>query len=926
MAKDSDFIDVKNLTDEQINAMGNKDKAVAPTKESKLETVLNILSTLGITTPEEISRVLSSSPEVDGKGRPISDTGLQKDISDGIRNLVNIVTNPEPPPSISEQIAGIEYRQYPTGIVDSIKNVIRSFGLKEGTAQLNKLANLNIDPDKVESISDLITPKNIIALGENIAPTDLKGNKTKTQFSELQEYFDKYGKLPSQFGLLASSLKPSSIKDGKAIYDVIDSKNQDKYFSPLEISGIGSMLQQRDEEIDRENLDSELDSIDNPGKPMNTGKMPIGQINFGDNYKTFNKPNEYLSGTKSLASGINDTFGLAHYGHYDENGEWQAGVPDVEGNYIAKDRYNWNRDKNSGIQEILNMLNNPSSIRKQEDVEGVLQTIGPPDREKEGQELRIKIPVYNNNPMGQMDLIDRRGLENSPGMPGMYWQPEAFGTDDQGPSSQNTGTADPTWGDYPSEDPGYYDEDIDFKGGGQISQGLDNLYMNKRDSKQKLHNMMGFQSRQYGGGLDDAYMNSRSAFANPNANTAFANPNDPSAFIPDRFPVSSNKAGGLPTIYRANGGDFDFMDSYNQADIDAAMADPTDDGLGGVGGDGGLPGGSPAPAPAAPQGGDANFNTSGFPTDPNAGVFGRPGQTFSQIKGRLDGDKPDDGYTEVEYTYLNDIMAKTGMTISKAENYLASMMATPGGIAAMEKGFYDGYTGGGPAGTLDNFARGVSDNLGIQEIFKRDKKNKEEEDLLRDQAQGIEPSIFNSIKDKVMTYFKGNKGLETEESKQEFQDMLSREGATFEPIQKNMTQTAFGIANSALNPLSPIASILEFLTGATPMGTVISKEGVRFALDTTGTLTPEAFLMNAEVDYGNEATPKRRRRPIEQKITETVTEEEKESTPKDNNSPQIKASNIDKLKSYMNLTRKDLSTSKKDLAITDISITEKDFT
>jgi len=592
-------------------------------------------------------------------------------------------------------------------------------------------------------------------------------------------------------------------------------------------------------------------------------------------------------------------------------GKYYYGPPNLAGQRRITDNYNWHLGKGLPmIQEALTMLKDRGEQKNPESIKWLLETISSNSEGAKTPEINFNAPPPYEG--GGWNFDPRTG--------------EYLYSDGQGPSSQNTGTADPTWGDYPSEDPGYYDEDIDFKGGGQISQGLDNLYMNKRDSKQKLHNMMGFQSRQYGGGLDDAYMNSRSAFANPNANTAFANPNDPSAFIPDRFPVSSNKAGGLPTIYRANGGDFDFMDSYNQADIDAAMADPTDDGLGGVGGDGGLPGGSPAPAPAAPQGGDANFNTSGFPTDPNAGVFGRPGQTFSQIKGRLDGDKPDDGYTEVEYTYLNDIMAKTGMTISKAENYLASMMATPGGIAAMEKGFYDGYTGGGPAGTLDNFARGVSDNLGIQEIFKRDKKNKEEEDLLRDQAQGIEPSIFNSIKDKVMTYFKGNKGLETEESKQEFQDMLSREGATFEPIQKNMTQTAFGIANSALNPLSPIASILEFVTGATPMGTVISKEGVRFALDTTGTLTPEAFLMNAEVDYGKNIEPERRRRPIEQKITETVTEEEKESTPKDNNSPQIKASNIDKLKSYMNLTRKDLSTSKKDLAITDISITEKDFT
>ena len=657
------------------------------------------------------------------------------------------------------------------------------------------------------------------------------------------------------------------------------------------------------------------------------------------------------------------------------------------------------------------------------------------------------------------------------------------------------------------------DASVFMEEGGQISQGLDNLYMNRRDSKQKLDGMIGIQSRQYGGGLDDAYMNRRSAFAAPDANSAFASPMgqsglptiyrqeggdipitsvngqgirriiyrenggsfmddadaqayadvygpaDPGNVDPDEgsydsvtgmpsvttpqgtppptndgmgdagiplsplnnfminlqiknqkaaqekqagnqqyiqnttkaanmanvmpgipavsnaamvalqsqtpntpqrggvedpetslsqdkvssdksvsdltttefnslvgtlsdkmnnsqaskfsssisnndkvsdvvgkandvffnSPATNNKGfpndsltsynrksgGGLPTIYRESGGGMGY-EGAEQAYLDMAAEEEASygDGLGDVGGGGGLPGGSPAPAPAAPQGGtvgsDVDFNTSSFPTNPNAGVFGTPLQTFAQIKGRLDGDGPDDGYTQVESTYLNDIMSKTGMTITEAENYLASMMATPGGIAAMNQGFHGGYTGGGPAGTLDNFARGVSDNLGIQEIFNKDKKNKKEEDLLRDQAQGVEPSILNSIQNTVTRLLKGNKGLETEEGKQEFKNTLEREGFTYEPPVKNMTQTAFGIANSALNPLSGIAGILEFLTGATPMGTVISKEGVRFALDTTGTLTPEAFLMNAEVDYGNEATPKRGRRPVQQKTASTT--------------------------------------------------------
>jgi len=92
-------------------------------------------------------------------------------------------------------------------------------------------------------------------------------------------------------------------------------------------------------------------------------------------------------------------------------------------------------------------------------------------------------------------------------------------------------------------------------------------------AKQKLFqlidNMNGEDTlpMQYGGGLDDAYMDmSRRksiAFADPNANTAFASP---------------MSIGGLPTIYRASGGgDFDFglsaddmAEAYEAAGIDTS--------------------------------------------------------------------------------------------------------------------------------------------------------------------------------------------------------------------------------------------------------------------------------------------------------------------------------------------------------------------
>ena len=57
--------------------------------------------------------------------------------------------------------------------------------------------------------------------------------------------------------------------------------------------------------------------------------------------------------------------------------------------------------------------------------------------------------------------------------------------------------------------------------------------------------------KQYGGGLDDAYMNRRrsSAFAAPDATSAFASP---------------MSQGGLPTVYRFFGGTVDEVGGSNE--------------------------------------------------------------------------------------------------------------------------------------------------------------------------------------------------------------------------------------------------------------------------------------------------------------------------------------------------------------------------
>ena len=544
-------------------------------KDKQPTSFLGTLYKLAADISPEVRAVRDSSSEVNDKtGVELPNVGLQKFLNDNIRDIVRTITNPNKP--------------YGNNIIETaIKTITKEQGLKSTAKELNKFG-LKIDTDKVKDISDILTKENIISLGENLSQGKIG------PFSGLRDYYDRSiqdseldaidnpdksisGRLPSNVELLRSSYMPSSIKDGKAIYEDITSKNQDKYFSQKEIGAIGSILGQRDaEEI--------------------VGEMPIGEIDFGKDYKAPPALSEnYLTG-KPIEQVINETFGKASYGHYNENGEWQAGVPDVEGNYNVKDTYNWNRGYKSGLQTLFDVNQRPSKIREDDVIEGITQVTGPSSREDEGQKLSIKVPVYNNDPMGQMDLIDRRGLENSGGLPGMYWQPEAFGTDDSTDDSTDDGLGD-NFSEDDYSDLGYsddYNDSVFMEEGGQVSDGLDNVYMNKRDSKQKLYNMMGFQSRQYGGGLDDAYMNRRSAFAPPDVNSAFASP---------------MSQGGLPTIYRESGGGADYEGAAEDyadmaAQEEASSNSGADDGSDGY---------------------DWNFNQAGgynYQTDAKAGNLG----------------------------------------------------------------------------------------------------------------------------------------------------------------------------------------------------------------------------------------------------------------------------------------------------------------
>ena len=745
---------------------------------------------------------------------------------------------------------------------------------------------------------------------------------------KISDFYEKEGKLPAYAKLAARQFVPEGKesyldKDTEKVktrrtYEPITDVNRKEWFGDKEVEKIAGMLRERDSD-----------------RPV-MFKRSIGSIDSVD----------YDDEDKQIDSAL----GIFNYGHYDKTGKWQAGLPDLEGNYTIRDRYDWGRKYHSGINQILSLaqqaLVNPSRIGRNQ-IEPSMQVLGPQESKGEGRDIKFTVPTYKNDPMGIMNVMssrlgpykdyklsdrEREFYHNYLGLPSLTTNIVDDKTDEvksmvtplgQGDLPGFGWQEDAFMGDMPdaNEDPGYYDEDIDLRGGGQISQGLDNLYMKKRNEpKEKLYDMMGYKERQYGGGLDDAYMNRRrsSAFAAPDATSAFASP---------------MSQGGLPTIYRYYGGTLGEFSG-----IEENMGGPTsEEAAGGAGGtmpdpddwtdpanwaNTGLDDPAIVTTPSAPTS-DDEIDITGFPTDPNVGVFGRPLRTPEQIKSRLSGRRPEDGYTKVEYTYLNDIMDKTGMTLNQAENYLASVMATPGGIAAMEQGFHGDYTGGGPAGTLDNFVRGVGADLGLQEIAAREKRRKADpyDDF---GVKERDDSFIGSIKDTVSRFFQGNRGITTEEGKEEFKEVLADKGATFIPYQESPLSGAISVGNTLFNPLSGVSSVIEFITGATPLGTIVTKEGIRLALDANYNVIPEQSIK--EYDEGNVTTPVTRQKPLEKKKSTKKEEKKKDTTKKTGNTEKIKASNIDRLKSYMSLTGKDLSTSKKDLFITDISITEEDFT
>ena len=379
--------------------------------------------------------------------------------------------------------------------------------------------------------------------------------------------------------------------------------------------------------------------------------------------------------------------------------------------------------------------------------------------------------------------------------------------------------------------------------------------------------------------------------------------------------ISRKTGGGLPTVYRENGGGFwgeGLEDMDIETDEAAAIASPPDfdnwtdpANWANTGLDD--PSIVTTPTPTPPDTVDPdNFITSpearyeflygksdprGKPSAPTFTEGGQfiygpssdrpslgPNLNKQEILNRLQ----KDGYTEVEYTYLNSLLDK-GYDMNQAEDLLASAMATPGGLSAMHEGFHSGYSYGGPTGTLlDALERGTQQTLGIGQVLQERKKRREEdkefdkfragfigEEIPKDKAEGIVGSKFLNFVGDLFGLERKEANILDKDSISQISAKAEEQGFTYK------TPNSFASRISSLLPskVSIPFTILQNILPNKSVGTITSKkDGTTFSLNEDGSLTFIEDTSSLNYDEGPDAALTKKDRPVK-KQADTPTEE-----------------------------------------------------
>ena len=722
----------------------------------------------------------------------------------------------------------------------------------------------------------------------------LAGKMGGDEGTRVSKYFKDKGRLPAYAKLPIRQYVPEGLEEYKdkktgetktrRTYKPITDKNFKEWFKD-ELPWTPAA-----ERTDKETLagilrERDLEKPIMPGSDM----KKLGDLNLAEFIHSRDEEKKQTESDFNARKDLDSALGKIEHGHYDDMGIWREGIPDMEGNYIAKDRYDWGRDQPSGLGQVLSLIKagftDPSYIDRNL-IESPLQMTGPLTKRKEGRDIEFTVPTYNiNTPEGATAWMDVMASRLGPykdsdnktvtplgqgDLPGIGWEDLAFSTDDA-PSQ--------------TEDPGYYDEDIDLRGGGQISQGLDNLYMNKRDSKQKLNNMMGFQERQYGGGLDDAssdlYMNRRrsNAFADPNANTAFASP------------ISM---GGLPTIYRYYGGTLGEFSGIEEN----MGGSPDNVDLG--------PGNDTGPDVTAEDArkqakedaiytkyGDAYSNQMSLkdPDDPSKGYLDSYADDFGR-KGFLGLFGPTRTRSEVlkenEAALRNDYIRRFGGDVG--EKMFNVRMATPEGFQNIQSS--SGRFGDFEQSYLDEITRAMLDPESALSRA-RDKKEqveywasrKESDD--EDKTIEFDPTLSNVV-DKISNKFTNLKDYMGEDFKladeKTIQDTANEFGLVYQGGESPWIGTGMSLlAPAPIGPLMGLSSLFSALMGEKVMGSLYDpRTGKSLTLHESGKVTAGSLEEDPSYtpDEGNYIEPRKKRKRLEKKKAAPKKEEKKKTTAK----------------------------------------------
>ena len=457
--------------------------------------------------------------------------------------------------------------------------------------------------------------------------------------------------------------------------------------------------------------------------------------------------------------------------------------------------------------------------------------------------------------------------------------------------------------------------------GGRVLDGLDGAYMRKRNSKEKLEGMIGIQSRQYGGGLDDAYMNRRrsSAFAAPDATSAFASPMSmgglPTIYREQGGPlpitsvygqgipriVYRENGGGLPTVYRQDPGQVgDGMDDdYTEGELtDVGITDVSfEDPYGPTGEDDWTTekaqaqlGAMRGPSKTADE---LLADTSlGYTPFELATIYrGKEGKDNQETAKRMAGQILS---RDARTALMNALYGKVGgqggwhgvedfiynMTPQQLQNF---NMAANGSSLFGDMGandFSKGWRYGGPEGTLqDILEKSLEDEVDISDLLETDKQGKElKKDAMEQEAKELSTSELSGIG--LLDFAKDIQNKLSIQSNLDpttislIETRAKEAGFEFQPVNSFIAGAMdYGIPLLTGLP-GTIAKGLSNLTGAGRTIGTVTKDGLSYNLSDTG-----KFSLNLdpqEVDYGNDPTPVKKRKPVQKAVASTAEEKPKE--------------------------------------------------